>query len=249
MTNLKQRIVQTLADDTVTAASLAELVVEIETAIAAAAEAATVSREQSVDPALCPDPKAAEITRGRLLTMLPRIQQRYHDVDSAETAAEWRIDFAARAEERNALANELRDVYPRLASQLADLFAKIAANDAALSRLHQDRPSSAKGFLLGAELTALGLDEFSRDRKSIAKTLCLPDFKSNKLLWPPRSTPVAVVLAAMQSPAFDPRYSADWHRALAADTERRKAEEARGIKNEERLQEESKRAYEHSLPR
>ena len=257
MTDLERRIVAALSDETVTAAQLAELGAETESAITAFAEAASVSREQSLDPALCSDPKAArsalegaEICRGRLLTLQPRLQQRYHEVDEAEDRASWREDFSAAAEIRNALSRELADVYPTVAAQLATLFAKIAANDAALSRLHAARPPSAKGHLLGAELHARGLTDYTRDQPSLLRTTVLPDWtQSNNHLWPPRSAPTSVIFAEMQVPTFDPRYSADWHEALAADTERRKSEEQRGIKNEAAAQEESRRAFERTLPR
>lgn len=160
-------------------------------------------------------------------------------------------DLRALAEERNALAKELRENYPTVVARLVSLFARIAANDAALSALHGSRPSGAKGYLLGAELIARGLDDFSRDQPSITRELRLPDWaESNKLLWPPPAVPAAVLLAEMVSQIHDPRrHSADWFAAQQADIARRKAEEQQRIEQEAALTEENRREYERSLPR
>jgi hypothetical protein len=74
-----------------------------------------------------------------LLTLLPRLRE----AQAAEYAALWYADYEGLKVERDALAAQLREVYPPYATKIADLFARIAVNDAALSRLHQTRPAVA----------------------------------------------------------------------------------------------------------
>ena len=80
----------------------------------------------------------------------------------------------------------LGEVYPGAVAKLVDLFTRVAANDAQLSRLHQARPSGAGLHLAGAELVARGLESFlCRDELSITKELQLPDWTySAKMSWP-----------------------------------------------------------------
>jgi hypothetical protein len=99
----------------------------------------------------------------------------------------WRADYEALKVERDALASELAEIYPAFEAKVTDLFARMAGNDAALSRLHQARPAGVPGYLLGAELVARNLDNFSRETPSIVRDLQLPSFAPGQpLSWPPR---------------------------------------------------------------
>jgi hypothetical protein len=95
--------------------------------------------------------------------------------------------YEALKAERDALASEFAEIYPAFEARITDLLPRIAANDAALSRLHQARPAGVAGHLLGAELVARSLDNFSRETPSIVRDLQLPSFAPGKpLAWPPR---------------------------------------------------------------
>ena len=154
------------------------------------------------------------------------------------------------AEERNALAAELRQTYPATVAALVSLFARIADLDRRLSALHQSRPSGAKGQLLSAELKARELSEFSRDEPSISRELKLPSWTaSNKLAWPPPARPLGVVLAEAMSGDADPRYSAHWREALREETDRRIADEQRRIADKAARTTQEKRDYESWLTR
>jgi hypothetical protein len=118
--------------------------------------------------------------------------------------AQWRADYEGLKVGRDALAAELREVYPPCATRIADLFARIAANDEALSRLHQRRPAGVALRLLGAELVARGLEGFTRFALSIAGELKLPDWdQPAKLAWPPPLTPLAVLAVQGMAAAVD----------------------------------------------
>ena len=118
----------------------------------------------------------AEFVRDRLQAALPALQLRLQELQAQEYPAQWHADYEGLKVERDALAAELREVYPPYATKIADLFARIAVNDAALSRLHQARPAGVARHLLGAELVARGLDGFTRFEPSIAADLKLPDW-------------------------------------------------------------------------
>jgi hypothetical protein len=213
MSALEKKIATALASDT-TAAAVAALVAETEAAITQADAAAETERAKALDPALSPDAAKARAAmedaafrRDRLSTVLPRLQERYHEVAALEYRARWQGDYEALTVKRDQLATELREVYPDFVSKVADLLTRIAANDAELSRLHQARPAGVALHLFGAELVARGIESFGIASPSIAKELKLPDWSCGaKLVWPPPSPPLASLVAPPVSAHLGP----DW---------------------------------------
>lgn len=189
--------------------------------------------------------QSAESTRDRLRNALPRLQARYQEAAAAEYLTRWRSQCQVVEAERDGLAAELRELYPDFVTKIAGLFTRIAANDAEITRLHQERPAGVSLRLLGAELVARGLEDFTRDTPSIGKELKLPDFKhGDRMAWPPPRTPLAVLVAMSMTPAHDPRlFSGDWAQAQKDDNSRRAANEARWAKEEEKRQVKSRRAH------
>ncbi len=258
MKNLEQRAVSALsADPAPSPAELLTLIAEVEAGITEAEAAAEQAKQNFLDPIQSPDINAArakveatEFVGSRLRSLLVRLEDRYRQVKAAEAAAAWRNKYEGLKVARDQLAAELRQIYPTTVNTLVSLFARIGANDAALSQLHRGRPANAKGTLLSAELVARGLDEFSRDSPPLSKELRLPDWaESCRLVWPPRETPASVLLSESMSGDADPRYSADWHAALKADVRKRVAAEKKSIELEAAHQEEAKRQFEETLPR
>jgi hypothetical protein len=257
---LEQQIVKALtADDPPpTLEQLLTLVGEVESAIIEADNEASLAQEQFLDPIATPDANAGrakmemtQFTSARLRTLLPRLESRAREVEAEENRKAWQVRFDALERERDQLAAELGELYPKVESQLVSVFARCANLDARLSALHQSRPSGCKGTLLSAELVARNLTEFSRDQFSLTRELKIPSFtESSRLSWPPRETPAAVLLAESIASQGDPRrHSGEWYQVLAEDVERRKAEEAQRIADEQRRVAEDRRAYEASLPR
>ena len=194
-TTLKQRIDVALhQDDPTTSVDIAALIVEAEIGIAKA------DKERAVDQAL-----------------LSNLQARYRQAQAQEQATGWLAEHDRLKGERDALAAELRELYPDAVTKITDLFVRITANDEALSRLHQARPSGMKQHLLPAELHARGLDSFSRDHPSLLESTRLLDWASGHEIWPPPQTPLAVLVAA--SVPRSPYRGADWWQ----DNERRAA--------------------------
>jgi hypothetical protein len=223
---LEHRVVAALtAEPAPSPAELLTLIAALETGIAEANTAAETADKKFLDPFKSPDVNEAralmestQFVADRLRTLLPRLQAKYRAAEHEADRQEWEVDFRLLAEERNALAAELRQTYPATVAALVSLFARIADLDRRLSALHQSRPSGAKGQLLSAELKAHELSEFSRDEPSISRELKLPSWtESNKLAWPPPARPAGVVLAEAMSGDVDPRYSA--HRREASSPE------------------------------
>jgi hypothetical protein len=152
------------------------------------------------------------------------LQTRYQAVHEqaaawrAEREAAWLTEHDALKHERDALAEELREVYPEPARKIAELFGRIAVNDKALSELHQARPAGVMEHLLSAELHARGVDSFTYNTPSLLTSVVLFDWDSGHQIWPPRPPSMASAFAAAV-PVYDRRFTADW----AKDNERRAA--------------------------
>ena len=215
MSTLEKRIASALSGDT-TSADLAILIAETEAAISQADATAEAERAKALDLALSPDAKAARealhataFSRDRLRTVLPRLQAQHEEIAAAEFLTQWSADYEALKVKRDALAAELGQVYPKVVSQLVDLFGRLATNDAEISRLHQARPSGAGLHLHGAELVARNLDGFTRDDPPITKGLQLPHWAdAAKTAWPPPQIPLGVLMAQGMAPAAHP--GGDW---------------------------------------
>ncbi len=148
---------------------------------------------------------------------MSKLQARYEEVLYQEQVTAWLAEFDTAKRERDALAEELRAVYPDAVTKIMDVFVRMIANDYALSALHQ-RPGGVKQHLLSAELHARGLDRFTRDVPSLVTAVHLIDWDSGRQAWPPPRPSIAAAVAATV-PAYDRRFSADWWK----DNERRAA--------------------------
>jgi hypothetical protein len=216
MLMLEQEIVAALADANISSNDLSSLIERTEAAIAQADAAAIAERTKALDPVLSPDAKAAreamaaaEFNRDRLHTLLPRLQERLQQIQAAEYAARWEADFEQVEARRNELVQEYAATYPRLVAQLVDLFERIEAVDKEASRINGSAPSCEHRRLLGVELSARGLDGFTRDEPSIARAVQLPDFERSAVLaWPPPKPSMAVQVATSMTYGSHP--SANW---------------------------------------
>lgn len=113
---LEQRIAAALTSTDSTSSDLAALIAEVEAAAQAAAENATKTREEALDPATVIDAAkvgaslvTAELTLDRLRAALPRLQEQLKQVREREYAESWLNDYAAVKARRDAVAQQLRD--------------------------------------------------------------------------------------------------------------------------------------------
>src|SRR4029077_7218323 len=124
---LEQRIVDALQPDTaISSAEAAALVEEVEAGIARA------EREGTVDQTLSLDPKAARqaiadaaFGADRLRLLLSQLQARYREVRDQEQAKAWLAKYDVMKRERDALAEELREVFPEVENKIVDLFVRV----------------------------------------------------------------------------------------------------------------------------
>lgn len=230
---LERRIAAALLDANAASGELTILMEETEAAIIAADQAVNTERERAFDPALTPDPREAHeameeavLAAGRLRTLLPRLERRGQQVAAAERLGRWKAEFAELKIERDELAEELAELYPAAVSKLIDLFNRIAAHEAEVSRLHQSRPAGVSLHLAGPELVARGLESFSRDTPSLIKTIQFLDFASGKQVWPPPRIPLGV-LVTQGMPAPLPHPGADWWRDREERAAAQRAEQER----------------------
>jgi hypothetical protein len=212
---LEQRLGAALADETASASELAVLVAEAQRAIMDAEDEAKAEGQNALDWTRSPDARAAARSRvedaqspiDRLQTLLPRLQARQREVAAVEEVAKWEADYLRCEAERDALATELAEAYPRLMAMLADLFARLDACHRECVRIGSSRPRYESRRLQGPELKARGLERFTRDEPSIAQNLRIPDWaNSAKTVWPPPRQRDFSVLAV----PHDPRFSAEW---------------------------------------
>ena len=174
------------------------LIGEVEAAAVSAGEAAQRARERALDPALSPADVAAArcqmddaaFRRDRMQTAVTKLGERLRELKAQEEdQRRWQAYERAKAE-RDQLAAELREVYPPFAARVADLMARVDANDREVERCNtQARPSGA-AWLAGAEMVARGLRGFSDGPSNIpriVRDLRLPGFEYNRhdpYAWP-----------------------------------------------------------------
>jgi hypothetical protein len=217
-----RRISDTLQPDVViTSADIAALIEEAEVGIAKADKEATVEHTLSLDPKAARHAiENAVFAADRLRLLLSKLQVRHREVHDQEQATAWLAEYDVMKRKRDALAEELLEVYPEAENKIVDLFVRITANNKALSELHQARPAGVMEHLVSAELHARGLDRFTRDTPSLLTSVCLFDWDSGRQMWPPPQPSISAAFAATLVPADN---SADW----ANNYERRAAAQQR----------------------
>ena len=218
---LERRIAIALQPDTaITSADVAALIEEAEAGIAKAEKERTFDQTLSLDPAAARQAIAdATFAADRLRTLLSKLHVRYRQVRDQEERTAWLARLDALKPERDALAEELREVYPDAVAKIVDLFVRIAENGKALSERLRGRPAGVMGVWLSAELHARGLDSFSNNMPSLLTAVHLVDWDTGREIWPPPQPSMAAAFAAIAMPSYDRRFSADW----AKENERRAA--------------------------
>ena len=175
-----------------------ELIGEAEAAAVSAGEAAQSARAQALDPALSAERVAAArremedaaFRRDRMQTAVTKLGERLSELRAQEEdQRRWLAYEKARAE-RDQLAAELREVYPAFAARVADLAARVDANDREIEKCNTRARPSGAAWLAGAEMVARGLKGFNDGTANVPRittTLRLPGFEYNRqhpYTWP-----------------------------------------------------------------
>jgi hypothetical protein len=197
--NLDQRIKRAFEDGHSTSTTVAELIQEVQTAVIESAEAVELARAQALDPRLATSAidaarallESAEFRQQRLTIAVTKLKERLEWLREQEEDAKRQAVYDKVQEQRDALAKELREVYPEAAQRIAELLGRIVANDAEIARL---KLPNGRGRPFGAELVARGLQHFQTGPQNLSfipcliERVCLPSFKyeDGPLLWPRR---------------------------------------------------------------
>ena len=188
-------------DDSASSQAIVELIGAADAAAQAAGSEAEAARARALDPTLASEVVSAArrrmedsaFERDRMATAVEQLRARLLVVKAdEEDARRLRIYEDAKAE-RDRLAAELRDFYPDVAERLAELLARIAANDEAIERINAYGLPRERGRLLCAELTARNLTGWVWNSQPLARRLTdelrLPAFElrpgpDGGYLWP-----------------------------------------------------------------
>ena len=198
--SLDDRIAAAFSDGT-RSEDVAALIKEVDVAALALGEAADRARQRALDPALTPADVAmarsrmedAAFRRDRMNVALPRLVERAKELEHQEEQQRRWAGFEKAAAERDALAAELKELYPSFETRLFDLMIRIEASDREIERINmQAKPDGAPG-LVGAELVARGLQGYLvggvTNVPRITRDLCLPAFEyrsKGAYAWPRR---------------------------------------------------------------
>jgi hypothetical protein len=176
---------------------VATLIKDAERAAGLASDMAEQARNHALDPTLsgselkdarkCMDDAA--FRRDRLRAALGKLRDRLAELKDQEEDARRQVAYDKAEALRDELAGELADLYPALAQKLAELLARIAANDREIEYINGHAlPSGAKRLLV-AELKARGLPVVANSIETprITDHLQLPPWQPrSNYLWPPR---------------------------------------------------------------
>jgi chromosome segregation ATPase len=142
---------------------VANLIAEAETAQGTAEEARDEAHARSLDPISGADAATAakreadnlQFEIDRLTSALEALRTVHGEAQARENDARRRASYEAAQAERDALVEELREVYPAIENRLADLVGRVAANNAVLDRVNRRLPT-ATSPLASAEMVARG---------------------------------------------------------------------------------------------
>ena len=203
---MSQRVVQRTLDDRIAAAFLSgaistdveELIANSEAAAASSEEAVEVARAQALDPTL-PTEKVqtarqqmddAAFRRDRLRMAVTKLRDRLQQLKAQEdNERRWQAYEKAKAE-RDKLVSELKDVYPAYATRLADLVARIKANDREVDRINLRAQPDGAEWLRSVELVARDLNGWNDGTATVprlVRDLRLPAFEYDRHVlnvWP-----------------------------------------------------------------
>jgi hypothetical protein len=168
----------------------------------AASKTATTKADAAKVRALDPTTPIAEVTTARramedavftsdrMNVAATRLRERYRQVSAAEENARRLIEYDRVTSERDRLAEELAKVYPTMATTLADLVDRIAANNNEINAVNNRLPDSGSR-VLEAELIARGMEGFANGgivAPSIVEQLRLPRWDFN--IYQPYAWPI-----------------------------------------------------------
>lgn len=202
-TSLDDRIAASFEPGAISS-DVATLISEVELAAAAAGEAADAVRQLALDPSLTAaeanvartQMDDATFRRDRMQTAVAKLTERKDQLRREEVNRRRWAAYEKAEEERDRLSIELKELYPTFSTRLADVLARIEANDRELERINgRELPDNA-ATLRSAEMIARGLKTLvdgTSDIPRITKHLKLPAFEYDRqarFTWPRELKPL-----------------------------------------------------------
>lgn len=126
----------------------------------------------------------------RLTKAIHKLKAKIDQIDIINYSAEWHERANELASERDALAEELRQLYPEFVTKLADLFHRIDENALDIEHLHGYAPRGENRRLIDSELKARGLESYSAAQPKLRDALRLPDWNQPFQIAYPVSMPL-----------------------------------------------------------
>jgi hypothetical protein len=220
---LERRIASVIGNGSASSAALTELIAEVAAAAAAAEQAAADERTKALDLTLSDIDTAhaalaaAELSRDRLQAVLPRLRQRLSEALGAEHHQRWYSDYLRVEKLRDQAADKFSRQCPELLANLVGLMREADAVDQECMRVNSTAPGNERR-LLGVELHARNMTEYSSTQPSISQTVRLPDYQhSGQMAWPVPQPDFAATFAQSMVMPRDARYSADWWKVAEQD--------------------------------
>jgi hypothetical protein len=240
MNTLEHRIAQALSDNDITSHDIAHLLIETEQASIDADKQAIIARDLALDPIASPDThkaraaiEDANFVCARLRTVMPRLQTKYDKTHRAERYAKWSLEYDRVKIKRDAAAEKLRQLYPKIEAELVALLLDVEATDREVQQINNaEMPFLTDGYprdeqrrlLRSVELEARGIHHYGSYDLQIVKDLKVPNFSEPaKLAWPVPKPPVDW---SGLVPKF-PSKGADWWKDAQAEDDRKRAEATR----------------------
>jgi hypothetical protein len=210
LAELERRISAALADAGVRAATLANLLQQVEWALPLAEDFARSEQQTALDPLAIPDSREARqrsedaiFACNRLKTLQPRLRARHLQVYQQEAVQTYLAKLADFAPESDALARELHATYATATSKLLDVFARVKSFEQRARSALGDPPANC------AVLARL-------DTRVLDKTV-LPSWPNpDTNVWPPPSNFAATFAASMIVPSAGPYWADEQVRARIA---------------------------------
>ncbi len=191
--SLEQRVAAILTGTgNASAAEIAEIVREAESAAQAADQAVEAERAKAMDVVRSPNVEAAHravaeavLARERLRASLAKLCMKLNEALAAETQGRWQVEFNRVKQKRDEAAATFRR-YREFSLEILHQFSLAAEIDREVDHVNANAPNGVHQRLRHVENEARNV-EFSRDRPSLAATVELRDWdNSGRTLWPQR---------------------------------------------------------------
>lgn len=210
---IEQRIVTILNNENSTAAEIAEIVREAETAVQTADQAVEAERAKALDIVQSPNVEAAHravaeaiLARERLRASLAKLRTKLSEAQAAEAQERWQVEFNRVKQKRDEAAATFRR-YPELSQEIVNLFSLADEIDCEIDRVNGSAPPGVHKRLRHVENEARDV-EYSRNCPSLAARVELADWNnSGRMLWPERHFgSLALAVAESMMPTMGNRW-------------------------------------------